>query len=309
MRFEQLEYFDSLISLKTIQAVSEKFYTSPQVVSKAIKQLEDELNTTLFSRTRRGLTLTEDGFELQLHVEEILSHYQSIRKTFIEKNSQPQIQDLKILTAKGTVSYFSDLMKNMDTYSESKCLNFIMNTTTVSEIWKLLYTKNHYDIISTVLTDDNFELLMNETFIAKNYAVFVTYREKLKLWVNKNSSFAAKGKISYKDLKKVPLIRYNLEELSFDNFLKHNYNVKLSYSYQFTELSLAYDMLKKNVGGFFAPDITVQQTCPVSLFKDIVGLDLDVDFFQVSVILVNKKKLEDPAFAALIKEWKIQNVC
>ncbi len=309
MRFEQLEYFNALVSLKTIQAVAEKFYTSPQVVSKAIKQLEEELNTTLFSRTRRGLTLTEDGIKLYPHVEEMLSHHQAIKKMFVEKNIVLQTEELKILTAKGMASLFTDLIKNTEFNNNTVRLNFIMNTTSVAEIWKLLHTKIDYDIISTVLTDEDFELLMNDTFISKNYAVFVTYREKAKLWINKSHSLATKDKISHKELKKVSLIRYNLDDnLPFDKFLKTNYNLKLSYAYSFNEISYAYDMLKKNVGAFFAPVSTVMQTCPAALLKDIVSLDTDIDFYQVAIVLINKKKSENPVFATLIKELNMQNV-
>ena len=85
--------------------------------------------------------------------------------------------------------------------------------------------------------------------------------------------------------------------------------MKLSYAYSFNEIPPAYDMLKRNAGGFFSPESTIMHTCPISLSNDIIGLDLDVDFYQVAIVLISKKKLKDPAFAAIVKELNIQNVC
>ena len=95
MRFDQLEYFYALASCQTIQAVSEKFYTSPQVVSKAIKQLEEELGTLLFIRTKKGLLLTEAGTDVYPYIAEILKNYQYLNDKYINKKTI-ELQNLKI---------------------------------------------------------------------------------------------------------------------------------------------------------------------------------------------------------------------
>lgn len=309
MRFEQLEYFYSLVSLKTIQAVSEKFYTSPQVVSKAIKQLEEELRTTLFSRTRRGLTLTEDGIELYSHVEEILSHYHYIRDNFIEEKPAHTIQDLKILSAKGYFSYFSNLFKNIDMSSDTHRMNILMNVASVQEVKKMLYTKNDYDIIATVFSDEEYAAITKESFIHKNYILFTISREPAKLWLNKKNQWASQKTISLKQLKKIPLIRYNLAELAFDDYLKEVHNVKLYYPYNFTDINFAIDLAMENKGGFLAPEGYILNFFPVTLLKDLVPIDLEVEFYHQAVCLINKKKLDNPSFAAIVAELTDHKIC
>lgn len=53
-----------------ITKASQELFISQPAVSKAIKRLEENLGTSLFRRTSRGVTLTEDGQLLYHHVKE-----------------------------------------------------------------------------------------------------------------------------------------------------------------------------------------------------------------------------------------------
>ena len=63
MRLEQLEFFVETAKNHSMRSAADKLHASPQNVSKAIKQLEDELAFTLFIRSRQGLYLTPLGQE------------------------------------------------------------------------------------------------------------------------------------------------------------------------------------------------------------------------------------------------------
>lgn len=61
MRFEQLKYFVSIAETHSINKTSLKFYTTHQGISRAIRQLENEIGAPLFVRSTKGMFLTEDG--------------------------------------------------------------------------------------------------------------------------------------------------------------------------------------------------------------------------------------------------------
>lgn len=67
MRLEQLKYFISIAHTQSINKTSLEFYTTHQGISKAIRQLEDEMGATLFTRSAKGMLLTKEG-ELLLPV-------------------------------------------------------------------------------------------------------------------------------------------------------------------------------------------------------------------------------------------------
>lgn len=67
MRAEHIKYFLALAENHSITKTSLEFYTTHQSVSKAIRQLEEEMETQLFTRSQKGMTLTPQG-ELMLPV-------------------------------------------------------------------------------------------------------------------------------------------------------------------------------------------------------------------------------------------------
>lgn len=61
MRTEQLRYFLSLAKTQSLNKTGLEFYTTHQSVSKAIRQLENEIGASLFTRSSKGMFLTNEG--------------------------------------------------------------------------------------------------------------------------------------------------------------------------------------------------------------------------------------------------------
>lgn len=61
MRLEQLHYLQALSRYKSMNAASQILYVSPQAISLAMKQLENELGITILERSPQGVTLTKAG--------------------------------------------------------------------------------------------------------------------------------------------------------------------------------------------------------------------------------------------------------
>lgn len=79
MRAEHIKYFLALAENHSITKTSLEFYTTHQSVSKAIRQLEEEMETQLFTRSQKGMTLTPQG-ELMLPVaREALNAFHKLR--------------------------------------------------------------------------------------------------------------------------------------------------------------------------------------------------------------------------------------
>lgn len=61
MRTEQLRYFISLAKTQSLNKTGLEFFTTHQGVSKAIRQLENEIGAPLFTRSSKGMFLTNEG--------------------------------------------------------------------------------------------------------------------------------------------------------------------------------------------------------------------------------------------------------
>lgn len=73
MELRVLKYFLTVAEEKTISKAAETLHLTQPTLSKQLKELEEELQVTLFHRGSREITLTEEGIYLRNRANEILS--------------------------------------------------------------------------------------------------------------------------------------------------------------------------------------------------------------------------------------------
>lgn len=79
--------FYDVAKLGSISKAAESSYTSQPAISKAIKKLEEELNTKLFIRKLNGVELTEKGKELLYYVEKSYHNLVLAERNMLENDN------------------------------------------------------------------------------------------------------------------------------------------------------------------------------------------------------------------------------
>lgn len=64
MTIQQLRYLSAVVECGSISKAAQKLYVSQPSVSAVIHALEDELDISVFSRSSKGITITQEGREL-----------------------------------------------------------------------------------------------------------------------------------------------------------------------------------------------------------------------------------------------------
>ena len=80
MTFQQLSFVVEVAKCESINKAAEKLYTSQSNVSNSIKALEEELGIRIFLRTKKGVSVTEEGREFLSYAKEIMD-----KKDFVEQ--------------------------------------------------------------------------------------------------------------------------------------------------------------------------------------------------------------------------------
>ncbi|GHV32848.1 LysR family transcriptional regulator [Spirochaetia bacterium] len=184
----QFVNFLGLCEEKSFSKAAEKLNISQQGLGKSIKQIEDELDIVLFSRSPRGIELTEAGCVLQSSLRPYMNSYEHVLD---------EIKQLKTRTSQnislGLPSTFNDLELPEDFFP-----NFIKSNTGVN-----LKIVNYFDEITekTMLEHKlhlGFFCIPYDT--QQFYSVF-NHKAKLKLISGKTHRFAKKSSIKLSELK------------------------------------------------------------------------------------------------------------
>ena len=80
MTFQQLSFVVEVANCESINKAAERLYTSQSNVSNSIKALEEELGIQIFLRTKKGVSVTEEGREFLSYANEIIEP----KKIFVE---------------------------------------------------------------------------------------------------------------------------------------------------------------------------------------------------------------------------------
>ncbi|QUW20494.1 LysR family transcriptional regulator [Sporosarcina sp. Marseille-Q4063] len=88
MEFKDLEIFQMVAEKGTISAAARELSYVQSNVTARIQKLEVELNTPLFNRHNRGMTLTPEGKKLMVYSEKILSLTNEMKKV-IQSREEP----------------------------------------------------------------------------------------------------------------------------------------------------------------------------------------------------------------------------
>lgn len=238
--------FYEVAKCENISNASKKLYLTQSAVSKAIKNIEKDFNTTLFYRTSKGVKLTEKGEELLYYVEEALNNLKSAERTMLEQCDLSKGKlSIGVPSQIGSFFIFENIEKFYKQYPNIKI-------TIVSKGTKELLTllkRHEIDFIidtSPIITNQE-DIIIKKLTNGKN--VFV---------VNSNSKIDTNSIKSIKDLENYPLVlpidgTNNRKEL--DNaFLKNKTKIKNYINIHTSEMIVG--AVKKDLGiGYIIYDV------------------------------------------------------
>ena len=114
MTLTQLNYIITIAETKSINKAAEKLYVSQPSLTSAVQELEKELGITLFYRSGRGVTLTNDGAEFLLYARQLYSQYEGIMERYGKNGSLQKKFGVSPPHYSFAVKAFVDMAKEFD---------------------------------------------------------------------------------------------------------------------------------------------------------------------------------------------------
>ena len=82
MTLQQLKYAVTVAETKNITEASRKVFISQPSLTAAIHELESEMGITIFSRTNKGVTITNEGDEFLAYARQVLDQASLLEEHF-----------------------------------------------------------------------------------------------------------------------------------------------------------------------------------------------------------------------------------
>ena len=239
--------FYEVAQYHSISDAAKNMYLSQPAISKALKNLESELNVMLFYRTLNGIVLTDKGKELYVLVEEALGNFRQAEKKMME-NKNLEKGSLSIGVRSNVASFY--LLDKIAAFHEKyNKIDIVIIDRPSSELLRMLSNNEIDFVLDSVSAKDELDGFdvnplntFTHTFIVLPELNFLPKREKYHL----------------KDLESLPLIlpvSHSSHRQYLNNLAKEN-NTVFDNVLSIETSELIYSMVKKGLGiGYILRDM------------------------------------------------------
>ncbi len=284
--------FSKVVETGNITKASEKLYVSQPAITKSIKQLENSLGGTLFTRTKKGVELTEEGKVLYIHVKKILEDISNAQNKF---NSLINLEEGKIkIGASATVTKHF-LMPYIEKF-HSMYPN--IEICIVNELTKNLVNDLKYGYLDFLVTNMpiNISSDLNVEVCAKLHDTFATSKKYIDL---------QDRKIKLSDIGNYKTIAQkepsNTREF-LNNFMKQN-NILFKPDIEIVSYALVVEFIKSGFGiGYVTKEFVREELEKEEIYEVLIDKKIPERNLGIVTLKNNIPSFASQKFIELLKE-------
>ena len=195
MNIQYLKYALEVAKQKSISKASRALYMGQPNLSRAIKELEDELGIVIFERNSKGIIPTPDGEEFLQYAKRILLQIDEIEEIYKVGKRKKSHFSACVPRAGYTAYAFAELSKSIDTENPAEI--FYKETNSMRTINSVL--KGDYNL-GIIRYQTTFEKYFESLFLEKNLVSETITEFSYVLAMSANNPLATKDDIQPEDL-------------------------------------------------------------------------------------------------------------
>lgn len=284
MTLQQLRYLIAIAEYGSINAAAQNLYASQSNLSTAIKDLERELGISIFTRSNRGVTLTNDGTELLGYARQVIEQADMLEMRYASKGVSP----LRLAVSTQHYAFSVQAFVNVVEDCKGEEYDFIMREATTAEI--IDDVRTFRSEIGILYTDDFNRRVLQKAFGDAGVVYTPLFDAHVHVFVGEHHPLAKRELLHPDDLTDYP--RYSFEQGTTNSFyyaeeplsyLPHARNIRISDRGTLTNLLASYNGYTLSTGVLSA-----------EMYQGIVSIPLsDAAPMQVGYIMHNERKPGD----------------
>lgn len=206
MTLQQLKYIVAVAETGNITEAAKRLFISQPSLTNAIRELEQEMQITIFHRTNKGVIISNEGDTFLSYARQVLEQVGLLEEKFLNVKEQRPRFSVSCQHYSFAVNAFVDVIQKFDanqydfTLRETQTYEIIEDVTRLkSEIGILYVSSKNEEIIMKLMKQNG--LKFEELFTAKPH-VFISAKHPL----------ADRKQISLKDLEEYPYLSFEQGE-------------------------------------------------------------------------------------------------
>lgn len=206
MTLQQLKYVVTVAEQGSISGAAKELFISQPSLTNAIKELEKEMQITIFHRTNKGIIVSGEGDVFLAYARQVLEQADLLKEKFLNVKKQSPRFSVSCQHYSFAVNAFVDVIEAFDadqydfTLRETQTYEIIEDVSRMKSEIGILYVSSQNEEIIRKLIAKN-DLKFEELFVEKPH-VFISARHPL----------AEKEAISLDDLEEYPYLSFEQGE-------------------------------------------------------------------------------------------------
>ncbi|MEI3232066.1 MAG: LysR family transcriptional regulator [Gordonibacter pamelaeae] len=281
MTLQQLRYLIAIAEYGSINAAAQNLYASQSNLSTAIKELEQELGITVFTRSNRGVTLTNDGTELLGYAHQVIEQADMLERRYATGTDK----HLRLAVSTQHYAFSVQAFVNVVEQCEGDDYEFILRESSTGEI--IDDVRTFRSEVGVLYTDGFNRRVLQKAFDDADVAYAPLFDARVHVFVGEHHPLAGAQLLAPEDLEPFP--RYSFEQGTANSFyyseeplsyLPHARNIRISDRGTLTNLLTSHNGYTLSTGVLSA-----------EMQSGIASIPLDVDErMQVGYIMHNERR-------------------
>jgi DNA-binding transcriptional LysR family regulator len=183
MTLQQLKYVVTVAEKGTISEAAKELFISQPSLTNAIKELENEMQITIFHRTNKGIVVSNVGDEFLAYARQVLEQANLLEEKFLNVKQQSPRFSVSTQHYSFAVNAFVDVIREFGgnqydfTLRETQTYEIIEDVNRLKSEIGILYTSSkNQEVIMKLIKQNGLEF--EELFVAKPH-VFISSRHPL----------------------------------------------------------------------------------------------------------------------------------
>lgn len=206
MTITQLKYFIETVNSGSISKAAKNLFISQPSLSSSLKELETEMGIEIFTRTPKGISLTQDGIEFLGYARQVMEQTSLLEQRYLNKKPSRRLCSISTQHYAFAVNAFVNMVKKCgaDEYE------FTLRETRTHEI--IDDVKNLRSELG-ILYMNPFNRKIIEKLIRENGLTFhALFTAKPHIFISKTNPLAAKEYVTPRDLEDYPCLSFEQGE-------------------------------------------------------------------------------------------------